>query len=215
MKITKHTAREVMILFLVKLGFTDLSVAKKIVKARKIITNMTGNAYFATPAPALSVLTTQTDALEAAEAAMDGSRLKTEQRNAALQTLTASLKLEQLYVEATANGNTEIILSSGFDLRNPATKPVILPAPVDVLARNNAFEGQIQLKWKAVKGKDLYVVSMSTDLSSGDWTMVAESTRARVTVSDLAPGKLYYFRVAAINPKGMGGWSDITSARPN
>lgn len=214
MKRKQQTAREIMILFLVKLGFANLSVSNKIIKARRIISMMTGNANFTTPSPALTTLTVNADALEDAEAAMDGSKLKTDQRNTALQTLTNSLKLEQLYVETVANGNTEIILSSGFEVRKPATKPAILPAPVNVLAKSNGFEGQLQLKWKAVKGKDLYVVELSTDLN-GKWQMFKQSSKASVIVEGLNPGQLYYIRVAAINTLGLSPWSDIASGRPN
>ena len=188
MKSKQQTAREIMLLFLVKLGFHNVPVAKKIVKARKIISMMTGNPDFDKPSPDLETLKTNTNDLEAAEAAMDGSKIKTEQRNTALQTLTNNLKLEQLYVEATANGNVEMILSSGFDVRNPATKPVVLPAPVNLTAKGNGFEGQLQLKWQAVKGKDLYAVELTTDLT-GKWQIVEQSTKASLVIKGLIPGQ--------------------------
>ncbi len=215
MKRKLQTARELFIMFLVKLGFSNTSVPVKIIKARRIISMMTGNASFGTPSPSLATLTTQTDALEDAEAAMDGSKLNTDLRNAALQTLSASLKLEQLYVEAIANGNTAVILSSGFEVRNPRTNPVLLPAPENLLAKPNGFEKQLKLTWKAVKKKDVYTIEMTADPTLNNWQIVAQSTKAKVVIEDLNSGQMYYFRVTAVNAAGASPWSDTAGGRPS
>jgi hypothetical protein len=208
------TLPQTVIFFLVKLGFKDSSVAAKIIRGRKIIENMTGNPYFTTPIPTLNDFSKLVDNLEAAEAAMDGSKIKTEQRNNTLQLFEAGIKQLQSYVEVTANGNTEQILSSGFEVRNPATKPQILPAPTIMKVYSNGQIGQLVVKCKSIKGCKLYVFEICTDLNKGDWMEAGASTKAGITIEKLQSGTLYYIRAIAINAAGISPASDMGTCRP-
>ena len=210
---TEQTTAPVFILFLVKLGLKDQSVANQIVKGRRVLSMMKDNDRFPHPSPSLAEFTALSDQLEEAEAAMDRSRLKTEKRNAALKLFTGAFKNLQAYVEAVANGNQSIVLSSGFELRNHNTRSLILPAPVGVKAYRNGFSGQVGLKWSPVKGKKVYSIEMADSLVSGNWVPAGYSTKAKVTVTGLTPGQLYYFRVRVINPAGLSDWSEVASGR--
>ena len=213
MKLKKQTAEQLLVLFLVKLGISNSPVAYKIVRARKILTLMKGNAYFPNPEPKLNVLDSAIAALEDAEAAMDGSKIKTEQRNMALNTFNAVMKQLQAYVEVTANGNVEIILSSGFEVRNHATKPVLLVAPVNVTAKVGALTGEIDMKWKSNRKAKLNVIEHSTDPVNGKWELAAQATKATITLTGYTPGEKQYFRVAHINAAGIGPYSDVVEGR--
>jgi titin len=61
-----------------------------------------------------------------------------------------------------------------------------------------------------------YVIESSTDPASG-WAPVPDgpSTATSYTVTGLANGTLYWFRVSAVNPVGTSAPSDLASARPS
>jgi hypothetical protein len=60
-----------------------------------------------------------------------------------------------------------------------------------------------------------YVIQRSTS-PTGSWRRVPDgaSTRPSYTLTGLTNGTRYYFRVAALNFAGRGGWSRIVSAVP-
>lgn len=212
---TADTKAPVFLLFMVKLGFKDQSVSNQLIRGRRIIDKMEGNPRFTSPSPSLAELTVVTNKLAAAEAAIDRSRIKTEQRNTALKVFTAKFKQLQTYVEATANGSSEAVLSSGFELRNHNTRSCILPAPVGVKAGYTDLGGEIKVRWKPVKGKEMYSIEIADDLLAGNWKFAGYSTKAKLTVANLEPGKLYGFRVAVINPAGISAWSETARGRAN
>src|SRR6266496_2905656 len=79
--------RRILVFFLVKLGFKDLPVDKRLTKARHIVKKMTGNANFPSPFPSLAAVADIINALAAAQVALDGSKIKTTKRNIALKAL--------------------------------------------------------------------------------------------------------------------------------
>ncbi len=213
MKRNFKSSNHLFILFLVKGGMDKLPLAAKLVKARKIVTMMTGNAYYATPIPSLATITSKTDALEAAEAAMDGSKIKTQLRDIALNLFQAAMNQLQAYVETTANSDVEKILSSGFEVRNAPTKAVKLPAPTEITVV--ALPNAISLKWKSNKKSKLNVVQMSATGLDKDWELKGESTKSTIIINGLAPGTTCYFRIAHINSAGIGEWSEVVVCIPN
>ncbi|MCX6200225.1 MAG: fibronectin type III domain-containing protein [Bacteroidetes bacterium] len=213
MKKKKQTARELFILFLVKAGMSNIPVSSKLVKARKVVTMMTGNANYTTPIPSLSTITTVTDALETAEVAMDGSKIKTQQRDLALNLFQIDMNQLQAYVETTAKGDVEKILSSGFEVRNPATKAVKLSAPVEITVI--ALSSALNIKWKTNKKAILNVIQVSTTSDGKGWDLGGETTKSTITINELTPGTTYYLRVAHINAAGIGEWSEVVVCIPN
>lgn len=213
MKQNLTTAKNLFIMFLVKKGMSNNSVAEKIVKGERIITHMTGNSWFPTPIPTLVNYRGLIDALAAAEAAMDGSKLKTEIRNQALADFTAGTNQLQSYVETIADGNTEVALSSGFEVRNPATKPLLLNAPENVTGRGGKLTGDIFLKWKTNRKAKVNVIECTKDPLNGTWEIVGQTTKSSITISGNNPGQQFYFRVAHINAAGVSPWSDVVEAR--
>jgi hypothetical protein len=103
-------------------AYVALRIAMLIAFLRNIIEMMTGNADYPTPSPTLATMTTAVDDLEAKnQASMNGGRVEIALRNAS-QAMTLNLA-RQLgnYVESTANGALEVLLSSGFEaIRAPS-----------------------------------------------------------------------------------------------
>jgi chitodextrinase len=60
-----------------------------------------------------------------------------------------------------------------------------------------------------VRNARSYVIERSPDPPTANtWTQVALVTRSRATITGLASGTKYWFRVAALGPAGQSGWSN-------
>ena len=195
----------------VVLKLSQLSIPAKIGKARSIIMQMTGNAYFSSPSPTLLGVTNATDAAEAAyNKAIDGTPADTADMYAMMRILETQLTALAGYVEYIANqsGNPQtaidIILSSGMEVRKQGSVNVpILAATAD---KNNA--GVVKLRRKAIRGS-AYAWEYSENQT--DWTKAGESTIASFTIAGLESLKRYYFRVATIKRQQQSEWSDAVT----
>ena len=119
----------------------------------------------------------------------------------------------QAYVQNVANGDVEKILSSGFEVRNPNTKPVKLAAPdkLTIVALSSA----VTLKWKANPKSKMNVIKMSPTGLPASWDLAGEATKSSITISELTPGTTYFFKIAHVNAAGIGEWSEVISCIPN
>ena len=100
-------------------------------KVTTILKWMTGNDKYKTPSPTLDVVQTAFDAYKVATAdASQGGKENTAIRDARRAELVALLRQLANYVSATANGDMETLLSSGFPTQKPTRTPIgPLPAP--------------------------------------------------------------------------------------
>lgn len=204
----------IMMAFIVRLGFLRLTVPQKIVKTRGVVTSMTGNPNFPSPVPSLADVTVAVDALELAEQALPGGPDETEIRDLREQELDMMMSNLQVYVENIAQGDPEIVLSSGMDLRDTQSPIGILPAPETVTAKQGAAEGSVKLRCKVVKKALGYRIEGTTDPAQG-WPMVYQSAKASIRIYDLTPGTKYYFRFATLSHAGYEGYSPVVTIRPN
>src|SRR5436190_15734008 len=105
-----------------KIGLAEMPVPEKIQFARQIVTQMTGNANFTTPAPTLASISTAATALEsaynAAQAAYATAKALTSTQDDKEAALDLILSQEANYVENTSGGDKAKIESSGFSVRN-------------------------------------------------------------------------------------------------
>ena len=129
------------------------------------------------------------------------------------------------YVDSTvANGPTDYyrvasvnsVGTSSYSNEASATPgPTNAPAPPTSLAAA-AGNGQVTLTWSASSGATSYNIYRGT--SSGNESTVASPsgvTSTSYTVTGLANGKTYYFRISAVNSYGVSGYSNETNATPN
>jgi hypothetical protein len=210
----KRKERRILIFLLAKLGFKDLPVTDKVTKARRIVGLMNGNPNFPLPNPSLFTVSAAINALDDAQKALDGSKPKTSIRNEALKQLEKLMTALQSYVDTTAMGNSSIILSAGFEVRDERTKPGVLDAPLGITASHTQMEGQVKLKWKSIKKKNFYRVEAALDGETLVWKIVAESTKATVLINGLQPGMKYCFRIVVVNSAGASAPSGVVLCRP-
>ena len=208
----------------VSLKLAKKSVSNKVEFARAIVAAMTGNLKFPAPSPTLSAISSAATNLEnAITAAMDGGKSKTAAMRVKEKLLDDQLTQLGKYVDAIANGDESIILSSGMDAEADRTAPQIPDAPAHLSAEGGSAEGVVELKWRTVKGAKVYIVEQCDDVTalqsrtsssslpvpSTIWKQVAVVTKTKCSFPGLISGNKYAYRVYAISAGGNGDYSDV------
>jgi hypothetical protein len=195
----------------VKTNLSKLTVLEKVALGRAIVTGMTGNANYTTPAPALTALTTAATALEtaynAALAARDASKTATSSMLDKEVALEDMINLEAAYVQNASGGDRTKIESSGFDVANPNSPIGPLAAPATVEFDANVNPGNMAIKWKGVRGAVSYIVERASNDAPTDYVVVANPTAPRALVNTMVSGQKYWFRIAAVGAAGTGEWT--------
>lgn len=197
----------------VKMGLAGLKPADLLAKAGKIVGEMDGNALFPNPTPSMADLTAEVDALrEWINKAAFGDRRAIEQRKVHVEALIRMLRQLALYVGMVANGDPNIILAAGFEVRRRIEGAAPMGIPINLRAMRSDYAGKVLVQWGAVSRARSYLVEMcSTDPSQAgaSWTIVGSTTRSRSEVSNLQAGQYYWFRVRAIGASAESPYSDV------
>ena len=206
------------IIYLVKLGFTQITFSALVGKGRNCVTMLTGNAAYPTPSPALATITAACDRLSVANDRYDftRSRLDLAERETAYQELKDLLRELGAYVQLTSEGDKDLILSAGFDVEKQRTPIGELPAPQNLRAVPAAgYPRTVDLRWDGVKGRSIYEVWICEgDFKDHDnWTMHALTQKNHLRVDGLTSDAIYTFRVVAQGTAGASPASDVASAK--
>jgi len=182
--------------------------------ARNINKKMKANAALFTAPPVDSkTLDIHIADLEDAESDMlHGSTLETEIRDEKRAVLENDIKQLSLYVLQISQGNSVIIRKAGMPLKSERlTQVTSLDAP-SLLLISSPASGQVDLKWGRVNKCRNYAVEMCSDINAAVWQNAAFNTHAKASVSGLKKAGEYWFRVAALGPKGIqSAWSHVVS----
>lgn len=196
-----------------KTGLSGLTPSTLLVKARNLVLDMDGNANFPSPSPSLAAITAEADLLaEWIQKSQFGDRRAIEQRKEHQTKLTQLLRQLAYYVSMVANGNSGIILSSGFELSRNAEPTPPLGIPADLRALRTDFSGKVMVEWNPVANARTYMVEMSTTdpaLPNTAWSIVGSTTKSRAEVTSLQPGQYYWFRVRSVGTRANGPYSDV------
>jgi len=197
----------------IKLNLRSLSPTETVAKARQIITALTGNPDYATPHPALTLITTAADDVETAitdvQAAKQTVATKQSIQHNKLDALEGLLRQLAGYIESVAGDDEAKILSAGVSVRTTTTSTPTVTTPTALSASEGSHEGEVNLSWDKVKGAKSYVIERTTDPQvATSWVHAAVSLKASATISGLTSGTRYWFRVAAVMTGGQSGWSD-------
>jgi len=219
-----------------KSNLRNIKVAVLIQQARHIVTEMTGNAHFVTPIPALADITNKINALENAyEDSKSGSHAKKAEMHQLTKDLKHMISFITNYVNFIAQGDEQIILSSGLQLYKEHEKSGLLPAPADVHLSNGFNEGEVTVSFKKVNKAKSYEIeyfetnfaqsaqnpaqqtetiagiNLGLNLSEIPWKRANPCTKSKCIINKLTPTSRVIVRVAAVNSKGVGEWSDVAT----
>ena len=194
----------------VNLMIAKMTTEQLIAFALNIVSKMTGNSNFATPNPALPVVTTAANALQTAyDNAQGGGPAQTSlmhQKRVALELLLTTLGH---YVEDRANdpanaaGPEAIVLSSGLNIKH------ISPRQKQVFSVNHGnIQGSVVLvAAHIVRGTHEWQYTNDINNSSA-WVAVTPTIKANVTISGLERFKTYYFRHRIVSAGGYSEWEN-------
>jgi hypothetical protein len=186
------------------LSFCRYAAPALIVFGRSIVKKMTGNSFFSDPDPAMDELTTAIDDVETKAAlAKDGSKTAKSNLKVAVKFLITLLRTEAWYVEKTAKGDENILISSGFELSkepNPSQRDDfwILPGmnPGELLIGCVAYLKAGAYIWQVSAGAVL-------PTEEKDWLFAGASTQRKTTLTGYTPETKRWFRVRPVTKDGL------------
>lgn len=131
------------------------------------------------------------------------------------------LRQYKLYVSTVANGNTDIILASGFRHTKPRQAAGDMPKVTGLQGVSTTTSGQLKARWDQVDNSFFFEVDVrvatsqapreesvpDTGTDTGAWE--THTTKASsITIDGLKPLTYYEVRVRVNGSKGYGGYSD-------
>lgn len=195
----------------VSLALFRLIDGKLLIRARNIITMMTGNASYLDPKPTLLAVKDGADAFELAiQAALTGGTTLTDAKNVARATLTSLLRDLSYFVQNACGGDRAVLVSSGFEATKAPTPAGVLGAPGNPRVSHTNISGEFAFTFDKVVNAAIYMVQSSTS-PTGPWEDEGGFTSIRVVLSGFTPGTVYWFAVYAIGTAGDGAVSDAVS----
>ena len=201
---------------IIAINVRKLALSEQILKGQDIITKSTENPDVPGNAAAVTAFSTAQTGLETAVAAEIAARTAVPPTMSARETARENW-LEKLtalasFTQSATGGDMTKIESAGFSVRPPRTPPQPLPAPTNVKAKTNGTPGHTALSWGPLAGAKSYVVQISPDpITANSWEFSCNCTMAHVDVNGADPGQRSWYRVAGVNAKGQGPWSEPAS----
>ncbi|MBI3853486.1 MAG: hypothetical protein HY298_24830 [Verrucomicrobia bacterium] len=143
----------------IKFDHSLLDIPDFIARMREIITAMTGNPVFAALAAKVTALDTAVNTLETGNNAYNatiqlGQQQLTERDVERVAAEEAARALASAS-EGETNDEAEL-LSGGWHLRQPPTPIGEMPAPQNLSATGGDLEGEADLQWDPVRGRNAY-----------------------------------------------------------
>ncbi|HEX8791494.1 MAG TPA: hypothetical protein VF765_11130 [Polyangiaceae bacterium] len=173
--------------------------------ADNVVTRMTGNAYFPSPAPALAAVSAAiTDLQNAETAALARTKGAAATRNAKRAALVSMLQQLRTYVQTVAETNEEnapaIIQSAGIAVKKTATRK-----PRVFAALAGAVSGTVKIVAPSAGRRVSYAWQYSTDGKT--WIDLALTLQAKATLAGQTPGTVLQFRYRWVTKTGETDWS--------
>jgi hypothetical protein len=192
--------------------FRPLSV--KVPEERNIYTLMSVDPLFATPQVPYPDFLAALDEQDAAiEAAVDGGTTLTATKRAKEKIVNDMMRKYRLMVTSIANGDTQIILSTGFKHTKPRQESTDMPKVVGLEGVPVQKKGVLKVRWDRIEHASYYEVHLrpiSKEVPDGPWQVVTEKPSTAV-ITDLESLTYYEVMVRAKGVKGYGAFSDVVT----
>lgn len=197
----------------------DLSrpLEDKIPEEKDILAKMSADARFAAPPIPYTDFQNALDIQDRAlSEAQFGGIERTAKKRTAMLVVDDMIRKYKLYVDMVADGDTEVILASGFRHTKPRQSSGDMPTVTGVRGGSNGISGEAQIRWNPVNNVSFYQVELRPQVEAPvdgvaeelPW-MSYSSKPSSIVISGLKPLTYYEIRVRAVGPAGPGGYSDI------
>ena len=204
------------------ISFEHLSESDFLVKAETIISALTNNSHYVEPwppqAPTLAELTLALNTYKTDyHASISRDTLKIAQRINSRQNLTELLKRLVSYLEFIAQGDTQILATTGYDLRKEAVHSSaneILSAPSDFKVSHGIKKGTLNIHIASLPDAGSYEVQITLGDPNveANWQHATSSlTSFQILLEGLVPAKTYWIRIRGIGRNGSGAWAEPIS----
>ena len=190
--------------------FRPLSV--KVPEERNIYALISVNPLFTEPPIAYVDFLTALDEQDAAiDAAVDGGVTLTATKRAKEKIVDDIVRKYKLMVTSIANGDTEIILSTGFKHPKARQESGAMPKVEGVNGVPVQKKGVLKVRWDRIEHASFYEVHLrpeAKDVPDGIWQIVT-SKPSSIEIGKLKSLVYYEVMVRAKGPKGYGAFSDV------
>ncbi|HLT87964.1 MAG TPA: fibronectin type III domain-containing protein, partial [Sphingobacterium sp.] len=185
--------------------------------AGRTLAAMTDNENFPEPRPSIEAYEgLVNDYREKHQIASNGgSRMEREAKDNAKAAVAQAMKELAFYVNTIANGNREVLASSGFELVSQRQASTIPGIPANVRLLDGRISGEMRLMFSSMRSAWEYEYCYATRVDESgipEWDEIFRTTNSRLNYLDgFTPGERVYARVRARNNKGAGDWSEPVS----
>jgi hypothetical protein len=189
-------------------AFTRLRIAVYILFMRNVVTKLTGNVNYSKTAPPLEEVTAKLDSLETkAQQALDGTKQNRVARDVEFASSLDQTRELADYVQLTAKGDLEILLSSGFTAAaGPGPKAPVNP-PLNLRLSQGANTGEMDVRWVRNGRNSLVFDVQNATNPEGPYINHPSVTTSRTTLVGLKPGDNIWARVRANGAGGSSEWA--------
>ncbi len=199
-------------------SYTPLGDAPLATLAGKTLTDMTGNGNFPDPVPTLEDYGNHVNDYRTKHeaAAETGGRFATTAKDIARLALLQQMKRLASYVNFTADGDANKLVSSGFMLVPPPKSNTAPEIPLWVRVRRGPQKGQLVLDIAKVRHTWQYGYQVSNqrdeqgEIIWGDTIHATTRSKSNI-IAGLQSVVTYWVRVRAMNGYGTGDWSEPVS----
>jgi hypothetical protein len=199
-------------------------IGLKIPEEYGILEKMSVNPLFAAPpVPYVDATTALDNQVAALAAAQNGGIERTADMRTKEKVVDNIILQYKLYVTNVANGNTDIILSSGFRHTKPRESAGDMPKVTGVEGVPSEINGLLKARWNSVAHSSYFEVeiqpvdakaSLATEPAQSpaatldQWEMYTTQT-ASIKIDSLKSLTYYQIRVRAKGAAGYGAYSDL------
>lgn len=182
--------------------------------AGKTLAAMKNNALFPDPKPEMADYELLVNDYKTKHeiAATRGSQLEKKARDNARERVLEAMRQLAFYVNVVADGDGEILASSGFMLVPPPKAVGYPTVMVGLRLEDGRTSGELKFGFTPQKNISEYEYCHASTLDAMDapiWSEIRSTSSSRANyIGGFIPGQKVYFRVRARNNKGIGDWSE-------
>lgn len=88
----------------------------------------------------------------------------------------------------------------------------MIKKPESLSATIGDLSGEIDLQWDSVEGASSYIIELSKG-NQKHWLQADIVSASKYTLAELRANVIYRFRIAALNGRRQGPWSEVVSKK--